>query len=280
MLSKWRIYFKQVCSVAWIVLICLGTSCSGAKESVQNLRNQEARLTRLIDDRRYPDVIRIVEGNAEAKASFSNLLAMAYLGNSGFEPLRFATQVVSAQELRSSEEQTQLERIFPGCDSRALQRFERPSVRCVLKRIWTYLPDANEPDFAQARALFRSNNEDIRATSQDLNTLIATVEAASALSRTRKIALHPDGNAVEIAAEAVLAANDAIQALERIRYSTRTVSKLLTGLDLMQLFESDASGRMNWVEGTGMPLLMRFSGKSQDTSALLEKLLARMKAEQ
>jgi hypothetical protein len=250
--------------------------------SDQDHVNQDARLTKMLDEQRYEDVIHLIESDSNGTSDFPQLLAMAYLGKSGFVPLELASQVMAAQ----TESIPGLDDMVPSCDSGEIQRFQQIPIPCMLKRIWAHIPDADNPDFSKARSLFRSTYPDPASTPAKYNTLIGAVEAASALSRLGAVALKyykidpsniTAGDIGYLVIETSECADEALRTLQRAQHSIEPVSQLLTGLNQEPLLVNFGAG-IEWGEATGLPSLIQFSsgfnGADQDAvkSALVQLL--------
>lgn len=256
---------------------------SSAPVDAQELANQHARFTKMIDQRRYEDVIRILERPSDPEAPgrlrFRGLLAMAHLGQSGFEPLRFAGRVLAPQ----STADPALDQLVPGCNAKALSRLDSVSLPCLLKRVWSQLPDANDPDFARARSILREEYADLKKASMAQNTLAAIVESASALSRVSRILLRhqlrptpTEEDLVFYVTEALAAADEARRVLERVPYASPKLSELLMGVENQFLFARVGLNPV-WVRETGVPLLLELVGKTPaDLTQVIPELLIQL----
>jgi len=244
----------------------LASACESSSEREQG--NQELRLTKMIDERRYSDVIYLIESDPTANSAFQGLLGMAYLGRAGFEPVRFGSQVLASQPAADPK----LERLITGCDAGPITSPSQVNLKCVLKRIWSFLPDPDGADFAKSRGIFLAAYPNAKTTSPEYNTLIGTVEAASALARVEKLLLQYDGidpakvsdaQVLQLLAELQQTASEALETLKRARYSVRKVSELLTGMDKQPLFSGEDIN-IQWLESTGLPLLIQFASVVAD----------------
>jgi hypothetical protein len=253
----------------------LAISACGCQSSAdRDQADQELRLTKLIDQRRYSEVIRLIEGDTAGSAAFQALLGMAYLGRAGFEPVRFGAQVLSAQAGTDAK----LDRLIDSCDSGAIQTPGQLGFRCVLKRIWAHLPDPDGADFAKSRMVFLAAYPQPESTAPAYNTLIGTVEAVAALSRLEKLIVHYQGlDPSKISDDDInflfkqvqLTSVDALQTLQRARHSVRKISEMITGMDQQPLF-SGLDINVQWLESTGLPEVITFTTGISDESRAVE----------
>jgi hypothetical protein len=267
--------FKQLRTVVLACAILLG-ACGCQTSAEREHANQQLRFTKLIDERRYGEVIQLIESDSgsSADASLQGLLGMAYLGRGGFEPVRFGSQVLAAQ----SETDANLERLIPDCDSGALKSPGQLAIRCVLKRIWTFLPDPDGSDFAKAKRVLEAAYPQPENATAELNTLIGTVEAASALARMERLIVRyesmdpskaADEDVVVLFKQIQLTAADALKTVQRAHYSVRKISQLLTGLEQEPLFSGE-DVNVQWIESTGLPLAIQFATDVSDHAQALE----------
>jgi hypothetical protein len=272
--------FKQVVSgVAGLLVLATVSGCSGSSSQAQAHDQQQVRLTKMLDSRRYDDVIHLIESDSSAQTAFPDLLAMAYLGRSGFEPLEFASSILAQQADNAA-----LNQLIPGCDPSPIQRSSaQMTVRCVLKRLWAHLPNADEADFSKARDLFRAAYPTPQNTPAQYNALIGLVEAASALSRLGEVALKYDeveatptqADVDEIFGQIQLAADEAQRTLTRVSFGGSKLSQLLTGLENEPLIQNTGISAA-WLENTELPLVIQFANNpdnSVETDAVKAALL-------
>jgi hypothetical protein len=252
--------FKRI--IPFLVLAAILCGCEDSSKNNQD--EQQVRLTKMLDERRYDDVIHLIESDPSASAAFPDLLAMGYLGKSGFEPLAFAENILAAQTADPA-----LDHLIAGCDLSALDGASvQPQVRCVLRRLWAHLPDPDDVNFAKARDLFRAAYPTAASTPVQYNVLIGVVESVSVLSRLGRIALQYDAINVSqtlpsqsdvdrIFSQLKLAADEALRVLTRASYGGSKISGLLTGLKKVPLIQNTGI-TVEWLQATEIPLVIQF----------------------
>lgn len=245
---------------------------------------KEKDAVSLLNDHQYEKAIWEIEnkhGTVPSDPELTFLLAQAYLGKAGIEPLGFAARVTGAQPAGSAP----IQALFPDCNNGALSSVKDTDVKCLLKRIYLQAPDADQVDFARARELFRRAYPNPAQTPAWANTLIGMAETIAVVQRTGKIYLAAlkyqrgelDPNDLFWAVKQLkLLALEASDALKRAQYSGDKISRLVSGLTGESLFDRVKGAARFKAESAVNKLLEKMPGgeSSEDVRALLEGLAA------
>jgi hypothetical protein len=236
---------------------------------------QEDHIVKLIDQRKYQEVIELVEPHVDSKAHLSPYLAEAHLGLAHFEPIGLARPILAAQVSTNPT----LDKVFPRCPNHPLQKFDQISVSCLVKRLIQSLPPSDDAHFARARQLLRTHYPNPVYVPQKYNLLIGAVELASAISRLGELTIYYknlnvaslDKSQVKtIMSMSEESVNYSIQAVSRARFSGKSITQLLTGLKTVD-FLYLVGGDFQFEAGTGMPVLTLLTdskNKSLETDVL------------
>lgn len=242
--------------------------CMGQDNAPSDEDLQEERVVRLIDERRYGDAIRLLEPAMQdpgKKDRFGLELVEAHLGAAGFEPLRFATRILGAQPGLDDTSASRLDAIIPSCPGDAIRNGTTLPSRCWMKRLFTHLPEADDPHLSRARDLLRDLAADPEKAAPRANLFAAVVETASAISRTGTLlrqyqALDPDTVTDEqlqdFFRQTGRIAAEARRGLQCARHSDYRVVRILTGIEDAPVFRKTGVS-LELIENTGIPLLIR-----------------------
>jgi hypothetical protein len=225
---------------------------------------QEA--TALLNGRQYQKVIWLIENRhaGDPGGEDAYLLAQAYLGKAGVEPLAFAA-AISAPEPDTEAARA----LFPQCPKGELRSHRGVPMKCILKRVYLRAPKADDPDFARARYLLRRAYPDPSAAPEWVNTLIGLVETISVVSRAGDVYLFGKGQspaALMIGAQVRLpwlknhgrrAREEARYAIARARHSGPKIAGLLSGSKADVWFEQ-VDGTVVYAETVGLPKFLDF----------------------
>jgi hypothetical protein len=236
---------------------------------------QEENIIKLIDQRKYGEVVDILEPHAATKLNLVPYLAEAHLGLAHFEPINMAGPILSGQGVMNPA----LDKIFPRCFNVRLQKFDQISVPCMVKRLIQTLPSSQDPNFARARHLLRNYYPNPMYVEHKYNLLIGAVELGSAISRLGELAVYYkslnadslDKSQVKtllVMAEETV--NYAAQAMYRARYSGKSITQLLTGIKTVEFLYATGND-FQLDAGTGIPSLNILSdskNKSLETDVL------------
>lgn len=240
-----------------------------APDSVSSYQTGETtqEATALLNGRQYQKVIWLIENRHPGEDPEGNdayLLAQAYLGKSGVEPLAFAADVS-----RAEPDTEAARKLFPMCPKGELKTHRGVPMKCLLKRVYLRAPRADDPDFARARFLLRRAYPDPARTPEWVNTLIGLVETISLVSRAGDVYLLGKGQSptgLLMTAQARLpwlknhgrrAREEARFAIERARHSGPKISGLLTGSKADVWFEQ-IDGTVVYAETVGLPKFLDF----------------------
>lgn len=158
-------------------LFVLAQGC--APESVEKYHTGETQeqVLRLLNQREYQKAIFLIESREGKNPSgtMANLLAQAYLGKSGIEPLAFAAKLF--QPIPETQKL-----LFPKCDRGTLENLNIPE-KCLFQRIYFLAPDPDSREFQRARQLFRELHPSPESAPPWNNALIGFVEILSFTKR-------------------------------------------------------------------------------------------------
>lgn len=236
---------KKILLLPLLALLLQG--CAPETADRYTTAEDENEAVSLLNEHKYDKAVWLIEnrhGNVPSNEKLRFILAQAYLGRAGLEPLDFAARVSGEQAAGAPE----LQSLFSGCSRDRLSSFSGVDAKCLLKRIYQQSPDADKPDFARARELFRRAYPDASRTPTWANTLIGVTEAISVLNRAGKIYLYArkykeQGNRFDPAGflwlqkQIRLAETEAREALKRAQHSGDKISRLVSGISGDQLFD-------------------------------------------
>lgn len=248
-------------AVLWIIgLAALLQGCAPETADKYNTAENENEAVALLNEHQYEKAVWLIEnrnGPLPEDQKMRFLLAQAYLGQAGIEPLAFAARV-SGEQGGNSE----LQSLFPNCSNAALKGFSGVEAKCLVKRVAVQAPDADRRELARARELFRRAYPDPATAPAWANTLIGVVETVSVVQRAGKIYLYArkfkeGSNRFDPAGffwlqkQIRLAEQEAREALKRARYSGDKVSRLVSGVNGDQIFDR-LKGELKFKAQTGI----------------------------
>jgi len=249
-------------ALSWLSL----SAC--APDSVGRYQTGETKeeATALLNGRQYQKVIWLIENRhaADPEGEEAYLLAQAYLGKSGVEPLAFAADIS-----RPEPDNEAARNLFPQCPKGELRSHRGVPMKCILKRVYLRAPKADDPDFARARYLLRRAYPVPANTPEWVNTLIGLVETLSVVSRAGDVYLFAKGQTpaqLMIGAQVRLpwlknhgrrAREEARFAIDRARHAGPKISGLLSGSKADVWFEQ-ADGTVTYAETVGLPKFLDF----------------------
>ncbi|MGE3262147.1 MAG: hypothetical protein AB7K68_10235 [Bacteriovoracia bacterium] len=277
---------KTILSVFAGLLVLQG--CAPETADRYNTAENESEAVALLNEHQYEKAVWLIEnrnGTVPQNQKLRFILAQAYLGQSGIEPLAFAARVSGEQPTGSAEVQA----LFPKCSNEKLASFSGVDPKCLVKRIFVQAPDADKREFARARDLFLRAYPDPAAAPPWANTLIGVAETISVIQRAGKIYLYAkkykeSGNRFDpmgllwLQKQIRLAEAEAREAVKRAQYSGDKISRLVSGISGDQLFER-LKGELRFKAQTGIQSFSRIieqknPGFSEevDLDAYLEKM--------
>jgi hypothetical protein len=237
-------------------LLGLGALTACAPESVEKYHTGETeeQVMSLFNQREYHKAIFLIESREGEYPSgkMGYLLAQAYLGKAGLEPLEFAAKIFG--EIPASQEL-----FFPKCE-RGAQRNLELSEKCLLQRVYLFAPAPDSKEMQRARALFRKAYPSARDTPPWVNALIGMVELISFTKRTGNLYFYAMGKSALTYTQADLpwletqAKNGFQEArftLERAEHSGEKISKLL-GAKEKNLWFQRAEGTVDFTNAMGL----------------------------
>jgi len=280
------------------LLLALSLLAGCAPESVDSYHTaeNEEEIVRLLNAREYGKAIWLIEsrhGRQPGEADTSFLLAQAYLGKAGFEPLKVAARVSAPQNFSSPAGKL----LFPSCQSGRVEAVAQEPVLCLLKRIYLNTPDPDVEEMSRARALLRRAYPDPASAPEWVNVLIGAVETASCVKRVGAIYLRVlearergfrssgEDDATFIVRQARRALDEGAQALGRADHSGNRITQLLTGNRHATWF-SNARGVIQWADQAGFvpifDLLRGFldEGDQLRYSGFLDRIRAELEAQE
>lgn len=197
------------------------------------------------------------------------LLAQAHLGQAGFELLRLAEDVMAAQRRSNGADLV----LRPRCPGGELESLEGQDFRCVLFRIVSHLPEADDPHLLRALGLLRAYYPDSDTTPTEVNFLTSVTELSSAMTRlkaflsretARRFSLMPEGR--RFYAQFTFTVHhlkrifsETMNGFDRARHSYSKVSRLVVNFDGMPLIRV-GERELVFNENLGVPALLRFFG--------------------
>lgn len=251
-----------------LLILMLAAALPGcAPESVDRYHTgtSSEEIVSLLNERDYGKAIWLIE-NREGKSpegETAYLLAQAYLGRAGFEPLGFAAKVSEA------EPDTEAARaLFPKCPRERLASLENVEMKCLLKRVYLHAPAVDNSDFARARILLRRAYPNAELAPQWVNTLIGMVETVSVVKRAGDLYIYAknfDGSPLSVNKTEIKwfqrqgkeAFAEAKEALNRANHAGEKISKILTGAKANEWFER-AEGTMKFAKTVGLSRFLDF----------------------
>ncbi len=240
----------------WLLLISLSAFSACAPESVEKYHTGETeeQVMSLLNQREYHKAIFLIESRQgqypEGKMGY--LLAQAYLGKAGLEPLEFAAKIFS--EIPESQEL-----FFPKCE-RSSQKNLELSEKCLLQRVFLFAPSPDSKEMQRARALFRKAYPSAKDAPPWINALIGMVELVSFTKRTGNLYLYAMGKSALtytpedlpwLESQAKNGFQEAKFTLERAEYSGEKISKLL-GAKEKNLWFQRAEGTVDFASSMGL----------------------------
>lgn len=255
---------KLLFSLAAVLLLL--SAC--APEHADRYTNAETdtEVVSLLNERRYGKAVFLLESrvgkNPEGEAAF--LLAQAYLGRAGIEPLSFAAAVAGPQP---DDERSRA--LFPECDRGTLAKMNTKEWKCLLKRVYLQAPAADGADFARARTLLRRAYPNPAAAPEWVNSLVGLVETISLVRRAGDLFLYADRQLKQpdlergpqdlpwLKKHTKEALVEGEAALQRAKYSGEKISRLLTGAKAHDWFERAEDG-VSFAKALGLARFMDF----------------------
>ncbi len=159
------------------------TACSRSERAI----SEEAQS--LIDQRRYPDAIHLLEKEIpnHPETELKIQLGYAYLGNSGIELLEMASQVRSLGSFNSLELTNQPEnKVCPKTPDAA----GFPLVCLPIVKL-NHFPEPDQPDLLKGLALFNQMNPNPAGTGKDINLLLALIQMGMAVKDYERLISPP-----------------------------------------------------------------------------------------
>lgn len=249
-----------------LFLPALLASCAPERADRYNTAESASDVISLFNEGDYGKAIWLLEnrhGKEPADASAAFLLGQAYLGRAKFEPLAFAARVSGAQNTSSEAARA----FFRSCSPEPQNKLRDVEPKCLLKRIYLQAPEADLPDFARARALFRKAYPDPSRSPEWVNTLVGLVESVSLVRRAGDLYLlgrglrpsrMPQRDEIQwLKHNGKESLREAKESLNRAEYAGDRIAKLLTGLRENPWYQKTESG-IRFAERLGLPRFLQF----------------------
>jgi hypothetical protein len=252
---------------------------------------QEDRIVKMIDERRYEEVVSLLEPELAEHPEWKAHLGEAHLGLADFEPLLFTSKILNSQGPGTPVVET----LFPHCPSEGLNSFSKLSIRCALKRLIQNLPGPNTFHFARGRELLRQAFPEAAQAPKKYNLLLGTVELASAVSAMGELLKHYENLNIDKVSETEIQdlfnkvleiATYSLLALERAQHSNASVTRFLTGIKEVE-FINGLGYKAGFDPATGVPILIDIANpdnKDMDTDLMrslviqnLDRLVEKLK---
>jgi hypothetical protein len=241
-------------------------SCAPASVGNYQTGDTHGEVVSLLNERQYPKAIWLLENrtNGDPSGEDAFLLAQAYLGKVGFEPLTFAAKIAEPEP-----DTENARNLFPQCPKGALDSHFGVPMKCLLKRVYLHAPKADNRDFARARYLLRKAYPDPNTTPAWINTMIGVVETISLVGRAGDVYLFAKGgdpsalllkgsaNLPWLRATGKAAREEGRQAVARAKASGEKISGLLTG-SKADVWFAQIDGTVTYSQTVGLPKFLDF----------------------
>lgn len=261
-----------------LILLAILCACSSKPTPQIEREQQRDRILKLLDDRRYTDVVQLIELEVPAhrRHFYQIYLAQAYLGLADFVPTEFANKVLESQNgaIEPSD------KLIPRCPRGALRAEDQPPPRCVIWRLFRQLPSPADLHFKKAREILQEAFPVPDQTSDGYNVLIGAVELATAIGDLQTLLTHyleldpleaSDQEIDELFDQAAHTAETTLAALTRATaIESRLISEFLSGLKSDSFFVGQGAS-LNYLEATGLPMIIEIlkrRGESLEVIAL------------
>lgn len=249
----------------WLLLALTLFSC--APESATNYQTGETEeeVISLLNQREYSKVIWLMEKNKNLEGKTAFLLAEAYLGRAGLEPLEFAANITGPQK-----DSDAARKLFPNCPRDRLGNIKNVKMTCLLKRIYLLAPAADDGDMEKAKALMLKAYPDAATAPKWANTLIGLVETVSVVKRMGDVYLYAKSQEASqqyfqvfmdgdwLSKQGKLALVESKEALHRANYSSEKISQFLNGAKANQWFER-LEGTLQYAKAVGISQFLDFA---------------------
>jgi hypothetical protein len=250
---------KLVLPIIGLAALVLSACAPETADKYNSVDNEDEAVS-LLNEHKFDKAVWLIEnrnGQVPENQKLRFLLAQAYLGQVGIEPLAFAAKVSGEQP-----DTIELRGLFPKCTNDHLDSFKGAEASCILKRVYAQAPDSDRREFARARDLFLKAYPDAALTPAWANTLIGMVETISVIQRAGKIYTYArkykeSGNRFDpmgflwLQKQIRLAEGEAREALNRARFSGDKISRLVSGIGGEQLFDR-LKGELKFKAQTGL----------------------------
>lgn len=233
-----------------------------APESVDQYRTGEnaEEIVSLLNERDYDKAAWLIENHVGKNPEGENayLLAEAYLGKAGIEPLEFASRVAGREP--DSPAATAL---FPECPKEAIRSIHQVEMKCLLKRVYLQAQGTNAVHLARAQRLFRKAYPNPALSPEWVNTLIGTVEMISLVKRAGDLFLYAKRGRFNpshlpwLQSQGRAAHVEAKEALGRANHAGEKISRLLSGARANEWFER-AEGAIQFAKEVGLSRFLDF----------------------
>jgi hypothetical protein len=246
----------------WALLLLLLILPACAPESVSRYQTGEnsEEIVSLLNERDYDKAIWLIENHEGKNPEGENayLLAEAYLGKAGIEPLAFASRVAGPEP-----ESPAAEALFPECPKEAIRSIHQVEMKCLLKRVYLQAQGANAIYLARAQRLFRKAYPNPALSPDWVNTLIGTVEMISLVKRAGDLFFYAKRGHFSpsdlpwIQSQGRSAYAEAKEALGRANHSGEKISRLLSGAKANEWFER-VEGTIQFAKEVGLSRFLDF----------------------
>jgi hypothetical protein len=273
-------HFKNFIATSLFLGMAIGFG-SCASDSDRETELQEERIVKLLDEKRYQDVVYLLEKEAtlEERKKYDLYLGQAYLGLANFEPMALSVNVLGDQ----GASHPHVDALIPGCSKAAQARASTVSTRCILWRLFRQLPSHDEPNFVKGQQILREKFKNPSKTRPGYNLLVTLVDASSTFSRLKRtLKVYEDLDPTDSTDAAIQGlfgeisgtVIDADLLLRRAQHiPDLRVYEHLTGLETDTIFNSQALGlsqgknfgpshSLDFLEKTGIPLVKQIADDS------------------
>jgi hypothetical protein len=243
-----------------LLLLLILPACAPESASRYQTGESAEEIVSLLNQRDYDKAIWLIENhqgkNPEGESAY--LLAEAYLGKAGIEPLAFASRVAGPEPGSPAAEAP-----FPECPHEAIRSVHQLETKCLLRRVYLQAQGVNTVYLARAQRLFRKAYPNPALSPEWVNTLVGTVETISLVKRAGDLFLYAKRGEFNpsdlpwIREQGRAAYAEAKEALGRANHAGEKISRLLSGARANEWFER-VEGTIQFAKEVGLPRFLDF----------------------
>jgi len=251
--------------------------------------NSEDRIIQMLDERRYDDVIEMIENDPdpEVKKTYSTYLVQAYLGVAHLEPLSFSNKVLARQSSSTEQDVSPVDRMIPDCDPSAMSERDEIDFRCTLWRIFRNLTRKNFSQLERASLVAQKYFDKDTESTNSINFIGAYVETLLTLHLIKETILYydqldPIADSDQDISALFRLIGDTTQSAERALSRAKHVSQIkitqsISGFQDENLFtdkNKNWSDQIDFRNESGIPLIRSIAySTSQDMETIAGKVL-------